>query len=121
MPRVVHFEILADDPERAARFYEAVLGWETESPEGMERYWLITTGPDRVPGINGGMMDRHFAQGVINTAEVASLSEALDKVTANGGALVHGPNEIPGIGTHAYCTDTEGSMFGMIEPAVLSS
>src|SRR5689334_19629414 len=28
MPRVVHFEIHAEDPERAARFYGGVFGWQ---------------------------------------------------------------------------------------------
>ena len=28
MPRVVHFEIHADDPERAINFYKSVFGWE---------------------------------------------------------------------------------------------
>ena len=46
MGRVVHFEMLADDPDRAVAFYEAVLGWAVEVPAGMERYWLVTTGPD---------------------------------------------------------------------------
>ncbi|HEX3043728.1 MAG TPA: hypothetical protein VHY08_03160 [Bacillota bacterium] len=27
MPRVIHFEILADQPERAAGFYQKVFGW----------------------------------------------------------------------------------------------
>jgi catechol 2,3-dioxygenase-like lactoylglutathione lyase family enzyme len=28
MPRVVHFEIHADDPKRAIKFYQDVFGWE---------------------------------------------------------------------------------------------
>ena len=28
MARVVHFEITADKPERAVRFYEQALGWK---------------------------------------------------------------------------------------------
>ena len=29
MPRVVHFEIAADDPDRATRFYQDVFGWQS--------------------------------------------------------------------------------------------
>lgn len=54
MPRVVHFEVHADDPERAANFYSGVFGWELAKWEGPQDYWLITTGPDDEPGINGG-------------------------------------------------------------------
>ena len=41
---MVHFEILADDPERAAAFYEAALGWATQKPDGMGEYFLVTIG-----------------------------------------------------------------------------
>ena len=58
MPRVVHFEIHADDPERAVNFYQDVFGWQIVKWEGPQDYWLITTGPDDEPGINGGLMKR---------------------------------------------------------------
>ena len=61
-------------------------------------------------------MHRAFEQAVINTAEVESLAEALQKVEAQGGKLVHGPNEVPGVGTHAYCADPEGNLFGLMQP-----
>ena len=51
----------------------------------MERYWLVNTGPEGEPGINGGMMDCHFDQPVINTVEVLSLTDVIDKVAAKGG------------------------------------
>ncbi len=115
MNRPVHFEILADDPDAVAAFYAKVLGWQTASWQG-QTYWLVTTGPDRSRGINGGIMGRHFAQRVINTVEVDSLAQALDRVIAAGGAKVHGPHQIPGVGMHAYCADPEGTMFGLLEP-----
>lgn len=59
MSRPIHFEIMAEDPARAKTFYETVFGWTFQKWEGgpME-YWLITTGPDSEPGINGGMYKR---------------------------------------------------------------
>lgn len=117
MSRVIHFEILADDPARAVTFYREALGWELHSWEGPQSYWLATTGPDQRPGINGAIMGKHFAQGVINTVEVASLEEATTRIERCGGKRVHGPHEIPGIGLHAYFVDTEGNMFGVLEPS----
>ena len=115
MARVVHFEILAERPERACAFYKQVFGWEIATWEGPQGYWLVTTGPDGTPGINGGVMARHFGQPVINTVQVESLEASLQAVEEAGGKLAHGPNDVPGIGRHAYCTDTEGTLFGIMQ------
>jgi predicted enzyme related to lactoylglutathione lyase len=113
--RPVHFEILADEPERIAAFYRDLLGWEINTWDGGEqRYWLVNTGEDG-PGIHGGIMHRAFDQAVINTVGVESLDEMLAKVEAAGGRTVHGPEDIPGVGRHAYCADPEGNLFGLIE------
>ena len=67
MNRVIHFEIHAVDPQRAARFYQTVFGWDIKEwiVPGVEmpdenRYWLVTTG-DKEPGINGGLLFRRGA------------------------------------------------------------
>jgi predicted enzyme related to lactoylglutathione lyase len=117
MTRPVHFEILAEDPEKVATFYRRVLGWEIASwGQGEQSYWLVDTGPEDAPGINGGIMHQELPQAVINTMEVASLADTLDKVKAAGGKIVHGPNEVTGVGMHAYCADPEGILFGLMEP-----
>ena len=114
MGRPVHFEILGDDPAKLAEFYSNVLGWEFQSWSGSEEfqqeYWLAETGPKDQPGIDGAIMKRHFPQPVINTTLVDSLDETLAKVTAAGGKVVSGPNEIPYVGTHAYCEDPQGNL-----------
>ena len=53
MPRPVHFEIPAENPERAMKFYQAVFGWSFQKWDGPMPYWLITTGPASEPGITG--------------------------------------------------------------------
>lgn len=116
MSRPIHFEILANDPARVAQFYGQVLGWQTAAWDSPQTYWLVTTGAEGTPGINGGIMHRHFPQAVINTVAVESLEETLAKVAAAGGSKVAGPNEIPGIGLHAYCADPEGNLFGVLQP-----
>src|SRR5262245_24625789 len=59
MARVVHFEVHAEDPQRAVRFYSGLFGWEFTKWEGPQDYWLIKTGPGGQAGINGGMVRRH--------------------------------------------------------------
>jgi len=46
MPRVIHFEIHAGDPERAMAFYAGLFGWKFEKIAGPMEYWLINTGAD---------------------------------------------------------------------------
>jgi predicted enzyme related to lactoylglutathione lyase len=116
MSRPVHFEILSENPERLVGFYREALGWEAAVWSGPQSYWLLTTGPEGNPGINGGIMHRHFSQSVINTVGVASIEDTLAKVMAAGGTMVQGPHDIPGIGRHAYCADPDGTLFGVLEP-----
>ena len=62
-------------------------------------------------------MGRHFEQqAVINTIMVDSLDDMLGRVETAGGKKIHGPNEVPGVGMHAYCADPEGNLFGLMEP-----
>ena len=117
MGRIIHFEILGDDPASLAEFYRQTLGWEIQLWDSNHPYWLASTGPKDEDGIDGAIMPRFFPQAVINTALVESLDEALAGIEAAGGKKVWGPNEIPNIGTHAYCEDPEGNMFGVIQAA----
>lgn len=118
MKRPVHFEILADDPKKVAEFYANVFGWEIADWGGGEQtYWLATTGPESEPGINGGFMGRAFDQAVINTLEVESLEDITQSIESAGGKVVHGPNDVPGVGRHAYFADPEGNLFGVMQPA----
>src|SRR5688500_12035590 len=116
MPRVVHFEIGANDPERAVQFYEKVFGWKMNKWDGPQDYWLATTGEQGTPGIDGAIMRRDPQMPeVVNTIDVASLDDSLAQVTANGGTVVAPRQTIPGIGYFAYCQDTEGNTFGLMQ------
>jgi len=57
MPKIVHFEINADDLSRAKGFYERVFKWKIEKWEGGD-YWVITSGDEDEEGIDGGMQQR---------------------------------------------------------------
>jgi predicted enzyme related to lactoylglutathione lyase len=122
MARVVHFEVHEDEPERAIEFYETVLEWKFSKWEGTGEYWLIRTGPDSEPGINGGLMRRQVpldeAEGMnafVCTVSVNSIDALLVKVEVAGGSVSIPKFEIPGVGWVAYFNDTEGNRFGAIE------
>jgi predicted enzyme related to lactoylglutathione lyase len=122
MPRVVHFEIHADSPPRAMKFYSDMFGWTFQKFLPHVDYWAITTGPQDEPGIDGGLKPRKVpidGQAVIAfvcTVEVESLDAAVAKALACGGTNVVPKMPIPGIGWLAYCKDTEGNIFGMMQP-----
>ena len=120
MGRVVHFEIHADDTERAVKFYSSVFGWTFNRWEE-NPYWLIETGPRDTPGIDGGLLPR---QGAIDgtaviafvcTVDVDDLDRTIASVQENGGTIVVEKQPIPGIGWLAYGKDTEGNTFGMMQ------
>lgn len=116
MPRVVHFEISADEPERAVRFYSTIFGWEFHKWDGPEDYWLVKTGEDSEPGINGGLFRRKGPAGHINTVEVNDLDSFINKIVDGGGKLVMPKMAVPGVGYLAYCHDTEESLLGLMQP-----
>ncbi|MCX6090587.1 MAG: VOC family protein [Candidatus Atribacteria bacterium] len=116
MKRVIHFEFSADDPDRAVTFYSQVFGWKTMKWNGPEDYWLITTGPQNEPGIDGAISRRSpFSGPTTVTMDVTSVDEFVNKIIAAGGQVVAPKMAIPGVGYFAYCKDTEGNVFGIME------
>lgn len=116
MPRVIHFELPADDPQRAIAFYESAFEWKIEKWEGPMDYWLITTGPEDEPGIDGAIARRsEDAFTTENTIGVESVDEALKKIEAAGGKIISPKGAVPGVGWVAYCEDTEGNRFGLMQ------
>jgi predicted enzyme related to lactoylglutathione lyase len=55
---MAHFEVPVSSPDRAMHFYHDMFGWEVQAWEGPHDSWLITTGPDEEPGIDGGFAHR---------------------------------------------------------------
>ncbi len=116
MSRVIHFEIPADKPEELQKFYGGLLGWQFKKWDGPMPYWLITTGPEGHPGINGGLMARREpGQPPVNTVDVANVDEAITTAISLGGTNVVPKMAIPGVGWLAYCQDPEGNTFGMMQ------
>ena len=122
MGRVVRVEIHCADLDRAERFYTEVFGWRIDHWGGPIDYRLITTGPDEQPGINGALTERRGGIGgqavtaYVNTIQVEDLVETQRRIGVAGGEQVVEPAVIPGVGTVAYFKDTEGNVFGALQP-----
>jgi predicted enzyme related to lactoylglutathione lyase len=124
MPRVVHFEIHADDVARAKKFYEDVFGWKIEKWEGPMEYWNVKTGEQGQMGIDGGLMKRWgktpgqetVISSYVCTMDVPDIDEYLKRIQQHGGKVAMEKNAVPGVGWLAYCFDTEKNMFGILQP-----
>ncbi len=117
MGRVIHFEINAEDPEKASEFYSAIFDWTiTKKENDPSNYWLIHTGRQDVKGINGGLKKRHQPKfGIIPTVGVDNLDEKLKKITAAGGSIVSPKAVLAHTGYIAYCSDPEGNVFALLQ------
>ncbi|MDB5310026.1 MAG: Glyoxalase family protein [Gemmataceae bacterium] len=123
MPRVVHFEIHADDPARAAKFYTDLFDWSITKWDGPVDYWMVVTGPDSTPGINGGIMKRMHPLGgtdgviaYVCTVQVDDLDRSVARGQELGGSVGLPRMPVPGVGWLAYLKDTEGNVFGLMQP-----
>jgi hypothetical protein len=116
MPRPIHFEIDAEQPERGARFYARVFGWKAQKWDGPIDYWLLVTGEEGEPGIDGGIQLREGdSPGTTNFIGVDSVDEMTALVEQHGGKVARPKAALPGVGYLAYCEDTEGNLFGVME------
>ena len=116
MPRVVHFELIAKDIEKTIEFYTKVFGWKFIKWKGPTDYWLIATGEDDEPGINGGLGRRDDPDELTaNTIDVPDIDEAVKEVIANGGSIVENKMPVPGVGWLALFKDPEGQKWGMMQ------
>jgi hypothetical protein len=123
MARVGHFEIHADDPQRAINFYQSVFGWQFNKWEGPQEYWLVKTGESDTPGIDGGLLKRmgpppvdgQAVNAYVCTVVSTALDEELNKALSSGGSIAVPKMAIPGVGWLAYFKDTEGNIFGIMQ------
>jgi predicted enzyme related to lactoylglutathione lyase len=123
MPRPIHFEIHASEPERAIGFYSRLFGWEFNKWPGPMEYWLVTTGPDKEPGINGGLIKRQghepaemaAVNAYVCTIDVPDIDAHMEKADAAGARTAVPKMAIPGVGWLCYYKDTEGNIFGMTQ------
>lgn len=124
--RPIHFEIQADDLERAMKFYAEVFGWKFEDYSQFVNspYFGVITGEDSAPGINGGIQPRPAKRpGVAMGTNAATLTMAVEdydaaeqKILQAGGQLALPKFALPGMAWQGYYLDTEGNVFGIHQP-----
>lgn len=127
MNRVVHFEIQATDPERAAAFYRAVFGWTIDKWPGLEwEYWVVMTAEkdSKELSINGGLLRRPAktpsqecgTNAYVCTVQVDDFDATADKILKAGGVVAMPKFALAGMAWQGYFLDTEGNTFGIHQP-----
>ena len=122
MDKVVHFEIPAENEDRAQAFYEKVFGWKVfKSPIPNWDYRLANTVetdekgmPQSAGVINGAISKRKEGEtGPVIVIKVENLDETLAKLREEGCEIVMDPRPVGEIGTYAKFRDTEGNVLGV--------
>ena len=123
--RVVHFELPADNLDRAKNFYKTAFGWDINQYPGMEYHMISTTEVDQKtqqptkPGaINGGMAKRNNeVHNTVITIDVPDIEATLKSVEKLGGKTVRKKEPVADMGFTAYFKDTEGNIVGLWQSA----
>ena len=115
-----YFEIQADDPNRAVRFYGDIFGWKFDRVPGLpiEYFRIETEGP------RGGLLKRpvappppqHGTNAFVVSMEVADFDVIAKKISGLGGTVALPKFAVPGVCWQGYFLDTEGNTFGIFQP-----
>jgi uncharacterized protein len=120
---VGHFEIPADNPDRARKFYTAAFGWKMNPMPEMD-YTMVSTGPvddrgmPKGPGYVGGGIAKRGGplEHPVVTIVVDDLAAAEKTVEKHGGKVIRRKTAVgAGMGFAAYFKDTEGNTVGLYE------
>ncbi len=125
--QITHFEIQADDTERAAAFYRGIFGWKIEKFPGVDwEYWSIVAsekGSQKI-GIDGGLLKRPSktppqecgTNAFVCTIVVEDFDATAEKIIAAGGRVAMPKFALAGMAWQGYFLDTEGNTFGIHQP-----
>lgn len=114
--KITHIELSANDHQAAARFYEAVFGWQTQEFPGMN----YTTFSASEGGPSGGLnpiQEGNPAGTTVVYIETDDVEASLAAVEAHGGQRLMPPTEVPGVGTIAQFTDPTGNRMALLKHA----
>jgi predicted enzyme related to lactoylglutathione lyase len=119
----VHFEIPAENVERASTFYRKTFGWAVDKMPEME-YSVVRTdsetggmAPDEIPP-DGGIGPK---QGPNKVPHLTIIIDDLDAVAAqiekNGGKILRKKHAMGDSGFSATFSDPEGNTVGLFQPS----
>lgn len=118
----IWYELIAPDPDAAARFYQDVLGWTVgPQPDGMDYRMIETTGTGHVGGLmrlTDDMQSGGVRPGWLFYIGVDDVDATVAQVSELGGSVRVAPRDIPDVGRFALVTDPQDIPFYVMRGAV---
>jgi uncharacterized protein len=108
---LVHFELPADDTDRAREFYGELFGWTYREPQGPIEYHMLEEGIEPAGAIYPTQAGE---KGAIIYFDTDDIDGTVERVNELGGSA-EDKQPIPGIGWYARCEDTEGNPFSLFQ------
>ena len=111
--KIVHFELPAQDDERAKTFWSGLFGWQFQDAgvPGMT-YWLTQAGGEPAGALYA--TEELASQGPIVYFDTDDIGASLAQVRELGGQA-EDAMPIPGVGWFSRCHDTEGNSFSLFQ------
>ena len=123
MNKVQHFEITAENNDRAQKFYSEVFGWKFTPVPDMPYTMIQTADTDEnmmvteKGTINGGMFEKGDGPtGPVIVITVENTEEHLKKIKEAGGTVLFGPQQVGEMGIYGQFKDPEGNFMGIWQP-----
>ena len=120
-PRTGEFvwvDLLADDPDSAARFYSGLFGWTFDPLEPTGDYATIRNGEHAIGGLIRHAPDEDDAPDDVWLASlsVADVDAAASAARRAGASVVRSPRRVGARGRVAVIRDPEGALLALLEP-----
>ncbi len=111
-------ELHANDGAAAFDFYESLFGWGRGQPMdmGAEGLYRIFNFGDAMAG---GIMTKGAHEPMphwVYYVQVEAADSAAARVTAGGGKVMYGPQQVPGGQWMVFASDPQGATFGLLAP-----
>lgn len=115
----IWYELMTPDADGAGAFYGAVLGWTfAPSQQPDMDYRIFSAGDEQIGGILA-LTDEMREGGAqpcwLGYIAVDDIAAAMASITAAGGTVHVGPQEVPGAGHFALVSDPQGVMFYIMQ------
>jgi uncharacterized protein len=117
----IWYELLTSDPDAAAKFYGAVVGWTVADSQmpGMD-YRILNVGGVPIGGLMAlppGAAESGMRPAWLGYISVADVDASVAAIRAAGGAEHMPAMDVPDVGRFAMVADPQGATFYLMTPA----